>query len=165
MLRVMIFIDGSTLEESLLSVCGRQDVDLAKFCGLLCGPERHLVRSLYYYPFSNPYLVDQRTTKYRYEQRFREYLRDAPNLEEGAGTKFSIVIDLIKHAAMRNYDVAILVSQNEDYAYTLQAVKDFGRNVEVALFGEPTALQGLRDVADRVIPMNRRYFDGLWLEG
>ena len=136
---------------------------MAKFCGLLCGPERHLVRSLYYYPFSNPYLVDQRTTKYRYEQRFREYLRDAPNLEEGAGTKFSIVIDLIKHAAMRNYGVAILVSQNEDYAYTLQAVKDFGRNVEVALFGERSSSRELRYVADTVISLNPPYFDNLWL--
>jgi uncharacterized LabA/DUF88 family protein len=58
--------------------------------------------------------------------------------------------------------VAILVAGDNDYVGALQAVKDNGKNVEVALFGkERTSLQ-LREVADRVLTINGRLLKGCW---
>ena len=177
MIRVMVFIDGSNLYHSLLKECKRTAIDFEKFCRSLCGPERYLVKGYYY----NAVVDQEREPEaYRNQQKFLYHLGRTPNLEvkirslvyrqgpqqgQEKGIDVLIATDMLVHAARRNYDVAILVSDDTDFADAVQAVKDFGRNVEVALFGERNSSRRLRDVADRVIPMNRRYFDGLWLEG
>ncbi|MYH40925.1 MAG: NYN domain-containing protein [Chloroflexi bacterium] len=62
-----------------------------------------------------------------------------------------------------NYDTEILVSGDTDFADAVQAVKDFGRKAEVALFGTPNSSRRLRDVADSVISLAPPYFEALWL--
>ena len=71
--------------------------------------------------------------------------------------------DMLTHAYRGNYDVAILVSGDTDFADAVQAVKDLGRNVEIALFGNPTSSRRLRDVADDVISLGPNYFDNCWM--
>lgn len=61
-----------------------------------------------------------------------------------------------------NYDVAILVSGDSDFADALQAVKDLGRHVEVALFGTRGS-QRLREVADKVIEIDLSFLASCWL--
>jgi uncharacterized LabA/DUF88 family protein len=69
---------------------------------------------------------------------------------------------MITHSYKSNYDVAILVAGDNDFAGAVQAVKDNGKHVEVALFGKEGTSQQLRSVADRVIPINARLLKGCW---
>ena len=70
--------------------------------------------------------------------------------------------DLLTHSYKNNYDVAILVAGDSDYVGALQAVKDNGKNIEVALFGKERTSRPLREVADRVITIDRRLLKGCW---
>ena len=70
--------------------------------------------------------------------------------------------DMLVHGTRANYDVAVLVSGDTDFKDALQAVKDFGRHVEVTLFGHEGSSQALRDVADRVIRIDEAYLADCW---
>ncbi len=67
---------------------------------------------------------------------------------------------MLVHAVRGNYDVAVLVSGDNDFAGALQAVKDLGKNVEVALFGNGS--HTLRDVADRVVALDAAFLADCW---
>ncbi len=69
---------------------------------------------------------------------------------------------MLTHSFKRNYDVAILVAGDNDYVSAIQAVKDNGQHVEVALFGKVGTSRQLRTSADRVITINSRYLEGCW---
>jgi uncharacterized LabA/DUF88 family protein len=69
---------------------------------------------------------------------------------------------MITHSYKGNYDVGILVAGDNDFAGAVQAVKDNGKHVEVALFGKEGTSQQLRSVADRVIPINARLLKDCW---
>jgi uncharacterized LabA/DUF88 family protein len=58
--------------------------------------------------------------------------------------------------------VAILVAGDTDYVGAIQAVKNNGQNVEVALFGKESMSRTLRDVADRVITIDGRLLRTCW---
>ena len=51
---------------------------------------------------------------------------------------------------------------DSDYVGAVQAVKDNGKNMEVALFGSERTSVPLRTVADRVINLNGRLLKGVW---
>ena len=65
-----------------------------------------------------------------------------------------LATDMLTHAYRGNFDVALLVSRDNDFADVLQAVKDLGRHVEVALFGPASSSTQLRVIADKVITMD-----------
>ncbi len=69
---------------------------------------------------------------------------------------------MLTHAFRQNYDVAILVSGDNDFADAVQAVKDLGRTVEIALFGNPGSSRRLRDVADDVIALDANFLSVCW---
>ena len=73
-----------------------------------------------------------------------------------------LTTDLLMHSFKRNYDVVILVAGDTDYVGALQAVKNNGQNVEVALFGKKSSSRPLRDVADRVITIDGRLLRNCW---
>lgn len=174
--RAMVFIDGSNLYHSLKSVYGRTNIDFQKLCEALAG-SRQLIRGYYYNA-----IVDQAQEPVRYQdqQRFLARVRRIPKLEVRLGTlvyrgfptvppyekgiDIKIATDMLMHAVRGNYDVAILVSGDTDFADAIQAVKDLGRNVEVALFGNPNASARLRDVADDAISLDPPFMDGLWIQ-
>jgi uncharacterized protein (TIGR00288 family) len=78
------------------------------------------------------------------------------------GTDVQLATDMITHNFKNNYDVAILVAGDSDYVGAIQAVKDNGRHVEVALFGQEGTSRPLRAVADRVIHINARLLKDCW---
>ncbi len=78
------------------------------------------------------------------------------------GVDIQLTTDLLTHSYKDNYDVAILVAGDTDYVGALQAVKDNGKNVEVALFGQERTSRPLREVADKVITIDRRLLRGCW---
>lgn len=174
--RVMIFIDGSNLYHSLKQYCGKTNVNFEMMCDRLA-QQRKLVRAYYYNA-----AIDQQLepTRYKDQQRFFARMRRIPKLEVRLGTlvyrnnfpavppyekgiDVRLATDMLVHAMRQNYDTAILVSGDTDFADALQAVKDLGRNVEVALFGNPTSSNRLRDVADDLTNLDPAFFAGCWI--
>ena len=85
---------------------------------------------------------------------------NVPPYEKGIDVK--LATDMLVHGTRANYQVAVLVSGDTDFKDALQAVKDFGYHVEVALFPPGGSSQELRDVADRVIRLDESYLEGCW---
>lgn len=170
----MVFIDGSNLYHSLRDEYSRTDLDFGAFPAALAGEDRDLIRCYYYNA-----LIDQTKDPgtYSAQQRFLSELRRIDDLEVrlGAlvyrpnrapvekGIDVRIATDMLVNAARGNYDTAILVSGDTDFADALQAVKDFGCKAEVGLFGHPGSSRKLRDVADRVISLAPPFCNDFWL--
>ncbi len=172
--RVMIFIDGSNLYHYLKGFFKRTDVDIGKFCQKLLD-KRRLIR-IYYYNAR----VGQREEPERYhdQQKFFNSVTAIPYCELRLGrlvynnwpaappfekgVDILLATDMITHSFKNNYDVAILVAGDNDFVGAIQAVKDNGKHLEVALFGKERTSMQLRKVADRVIDVNKRLLNKCW---
>ena len=172
--RIMIFIDGSNLYHSLKSFFKRTDVDLGKFCQKLL-EKRRLVRIYYYNARVGR---KEEPDRYKDQEAFFSGVNAIPYTElrlgrlvysnwpssppYEKGVDIQLATDMITHSYKNNYDVAILVAGDNDFVGALQAVKDNGRNVEVALFGKERTSMQLRNVSDRIITLNARLLKGCW---
>ncbi len=172
--RVMIFIDGSNVYHSLKGHFRRTDLDIGRFCQKLLD-RRRLIR-IYYYNVRVG--RTQEPERYRQQQAFFASVGAIPYCElrfgrlvyvnwptvppYEKGIDVLLATDLLTHSFKNNYDVGILVGGDSDYVGALQAVKDNGKHVEVALFGKERSSQPLRDVADRVIAIDRHLLRGCW---
>jgi len=172
--RVMIFIDGSNLYHSLKGHFRRTDIDMGKFSHRLL-EKRRLIR-IYYYNAT----VGRREEpeRYRDQQAFFASVSAIPYCElrlgrlvytnwpsappYEKGVDIQLTTDLLTHSYKNNYDVAILVAGDSDYVGALQAVKDNGKHVEVALFGKERTSRPLREVADKVVAIDGRLLRGNW---
>lgn len=172
---VMIFIDGSNLYHSLKNYFKRADLDVGRFCRKIIN-RRELVR-IYYY---NARVGQKQEPEiYKQQQAFFDGINAIPYTElrlgrlvytnnwpsappYEKGTDVQLATDMITHSYKNNYDVAILVAGDNDFAGAVQAVKDNGKHVEVALFGKQGTSQQLRSVADRVITINARLLKDCW---
>ena len=172
--RIMIFIDGSNLYHSLKNIFSRTDLDIGKFCHKLLG-RRKLVR-IYYY--NAKVGKKEEPERYKHQQAFFAGVNAIPYSElrlgrlvytnwpsvppYEKGIDIQLATDMITHSYKNNYDVAILVAGDSDYVGAIQAVKDNGKHVEVALFGKGGTSRRLRDVADRVITINKSFLRECW---
>jgi uncharacterized LabA/DUF88 family protein len=172
--RVMIFIDGSNMYHSIKHHFKRTDIDIGRFCQKILGKSR-LIR-IYYYNAQ----VGQKEEPERYkdQRKFFDGIAAIPYAElrlgrlvynnwpnsppYEKGVDIQLATDMITHSFKNNYDVAVLVAGDTDYVGALQAVKDNGKNVEVALFGKERTSVPLRKVADRVITIDGRLLRGCW---
>ncbi len=172
--RVMIFIDGSNMYHSLKHFFNRTDLDMGKFCQKLL-EKRRLIR-IYYYNAR----VGQKEEPERYhdQQKFFASITAIPYCElrlgrlvynnwpasppYEKGVDIQLATDMITHGFKNNYDVAILIAGDNDYVGALQAVKDNGKHVEVALFGKEQTSRQLRVVADKVLTINARLLNKCW---
>ena len=172
--RVMIFIDGSNLYHSLKNFFKRTDIDIGKLSRRLLD-KRRLVR-IYYY--NAKVGLKEEPQRYRDQQAFFDSVSAIPYCELRLGrlvyinwpntppfekgVDIQLATDMITHSLKNNYDVAVLVAGDNDYVGALQAVKDNGKNVEVALFGKERTSRQLRVAADKVITINGRFLRGCW---
>ncbi len=172
--RVMIFIDGSNLYHSLKGFFKRTDIDMGKFGHKLL-EKRRLIRIYYYNARVGR---KEEPERYKNQQTFLDGVSAIPYTElrlgrlvynnwphtppYEKGVDIQLATDMITHSYKNNYDVAVLVAGDNDFVGALQAVKDNGKNVEVALFGKERTSMQLREVADRVITMNARFIKGCW---
>ena len=170
----MVFIDGSNLYHSLKGHFKRTDIEIGKFCQKLL-EKRRLIR-IYYYNA----VVGRREEPERHQRQQAFFasvsaipyceLRlgrlvyinwpTAPPYEKGID--ILLTTDLLTHSFKNNYDVGILVAGDSDYVGAVQAVKDNGKNMEVALFGKERTSRPLRDVADKITVIDRRLIRGCW---
>jgi uncharacterized LabA/DUF88 family protein len=172
--RVMIFIDGSNLYHSLKGFFKRTDMDIGKLSNKLLD-KRRLVRVYYY---NAKVGLKEEPQRYRDQQAFFDSVSAIPYCElrlgrlvyinwpntppYEKGVDIQLATDMITHSFKNNYDVAVLVAGDNDYVGALQAVKDNGKNVEVALFGKERTSRQLRIAADKVITINGRFLKGCW---
>jgi len=172
--KVMIFIDGSNLYHSLKNVFRRTDLDIGKFCDRLLG-RRQLARIYYYNARVGK---KEEPERYQHQQEFLAGVNAIPYSElrlghlvysnwpsvppVEKGVDVQLATDMITHSFRNNYEVAILVAGDNDFVGALQAIKDNGKHVEVALFGREGTSTQLRRVADRIIPINKRLLKGCW---
>ncbi|MFC1948618.1 NYN domain-containing protein [Chloroflexota bacterium] len=172
--RLMIFIDGSNLYHSLKAYFKRTDIDIGKFCQKIQN-KRRLIR-IYYYNA----MVGRREEpdRFRDQQAFFASVSAIPYCElrlgrlvyinwpnsppYEKGVDIQLTTDLLTHSYKNNYDAAILVAGDSDYVGAVQAVKDNGKNIEVALFGKERTSRPLREVTDRVITIDGRLLKGCW---
>ncbi len=174
----MVFIDGSNLYHSIKNIFHRTDIDLGRFCERLV-EKRHLVRIYYYNAIVG---MKQEPERYRHQQTFFNSVRTIPYCElrlgrlvyppgwpntppYEKGIDIMLTTDMLTHSFKRNYDTGILVAGDTDYVDAIQAVKNNGQNVEVALFGKESTSRTLRDVSDRVIPIDGRLLRNCWKAG
>ena len=171
--RVAVFIDGSNLYHSLKQQHKKASIDFERlYAKLVSG--RSLFRVYYY---NAPLDQSKEPQRYRDQQKFFASLQSVPYLElrrgrlvyrnwpkeppYEKGIDVKLATDMLVHGFRDNYDTAVLVSGDDDFSDALQAVKDMGKHVEVALFGQRTSQQ-LREVADKIIEMDGDFLQDCW---
>ena len=168
--RLAIFIDGSNLYHSLEENCGRFDVDFRAFAQKLAR-DRTLLRVYYYNVLRDQ---NRNPQAYQDQQKFLTALDNTPYLEVRLGRSkmrgdtavekgvdIMISTDMLRLAWDDRYDVATLVSGDGDFAYTVQAVKDTGKQVIVAAFPSNLSPE-LSNVADDRESFTPAYFSDIW---
>ena len=168
--RLAIFIDGSNLYHSLEENCGRFDVDFRAFAQKLA-KDRTLLRVYYYNVLRDQ---NRNPQAYQDQQKFLTALDNTPYLEVRLGRSkmrgdtavekgvdIMISTDMLRLAWDDRYDVATLVSGDGDFAYTVQAVKDTGKQVIVAAFTSNLSPE-LSSVADDREVFTPDYFTDIW---
>lgn len=172
--RVMIFMDGSNMYHSIKALFKRTDISMGKLADKLL-EKRRLIRVYYYnarvgrkeepdrYQRQLAFFNSVSSTPY-FELRLGRLVYanwpNSPPYEKGVDIQ--LATDLLTHSFKNNFDVGILVAGDNDYVGALQAVKDNGKNVEVALFGKERTSLALRQVADRVVEMDGRFLRSCW---
>jgi len=148
--KTMVFIDGTNLFYRLEA----EKFKLKSLIGIgeYFARGRQLIRT---YLYTSPPHYEKAKTVHG-ENVFREVrvvLGDALEKGDGnwkeKGVDALLVADLIYHAAVKNYDYAILISTDADFAKALKRVEDFGCRTAVVSICS-TAPELLRLSADDV---------------
>ncbi len=174
--RVMFFIDGSNLYHSLKHFFKRTDINIAELCRKILD-KRQLVR-IYY--FNAIVSKKEEPERFKDQQAFFAGVAAIPYCElrlgrlvynnwpnsppYEKGVDIQLATDMITHGFRDNYDVAILIAGDSDYVGAIQAVKDNGKHVEIALFGKEQTSRPLRVVGDKIITLNSRFLKSCWKE-
>jgi uncharacterized LabA/DUF88 family protein len=158
-------------------------VDFSKFGNFLCGSGRKLEKIHYYNaPLSQN---DKDKEAYKEQQRFFNSLQFVPNLiftkgrlekryikiehkgiakifgKESVsfhvekGIDVNIAVDMLKLAFANQYDTAILVSGDGDFASVVEAVKNLGKKVECAYVSKRKCYH-LKQVANKFISLDKK---------
>lgn len=138
--RVMIFIDGSNLFWACKMLSFK--IDFEKLKKVLTG-ERYLIRPFYYCAIpENPegkqmnflrmlrYLGFQVVPK----KLKRRISNDEKIIFVEKGVDVALVTDMLSMAFKNAYDIAVLVSGDNDYIGAVEEIKRLGKRVEVASF-------------------------------
>jgi uncharacterized LabA/DUF88 family protein len=169
--RVVVFIDGSNLYMGLRQELPNTRIDMGRFAVKLCGADRRLVRTYYYYA-----PVDQVDDPdlYRMQQPFLKALRNIPYFQVQLGRlerrptgqymekgiDVYLATDMLKYAYKDIYDTAIIVSGDGDFTYVVREVKDLGKHVENASLRSSRSM-ALSQTCDRFTLLDQAYFGDL----
>lgn len=149
--RICIFVDGGNLFHSSRELGVR--IDFSKLKELLA-EGRKLLRPYYYGASAGTDKQHGFFDALRYigwEVKTLP-LRQYEGIPFEKGVDVMLVTDMLVGAQRNIYDTAILVSGDKDYVYTVKAIKELGKKVEVAAF-EHSISKELRLSADRFISL------------
>jgi len=175
--KVMIFIDGGYWRRCLEDYFHRADVDLSMVIPRLV-KGRRLVRTYFYTArIENPQ-GDYWRTAQQEQQRFLAALSRQPSIEvrfgklqfpggntppRQKGVDVLLALDMLRFALKDNYDTAILVSGDGDFANIVRMVKDEGRKLEIVTFPGTLSRQ-LMEECDENTEVTPELLEGCWLE-
>ncbi len=163
--RAMVFIDGTNLfhrlEGARLRLCSLPSIIR------YCEPYREIVR-VYLYTTRPPYEKALGIHGAAISDGIRAVFGEAIPTGDGnfreKGVDALLVADLVYHAAARNYEQAILISSDQDFAHALRRVEDFGCRTSVISIASQTPLL-LRQAADKVEELDARLLvENHWAE-
>ena len=140
--RVMVLIDYRNVYESMQFMEDHSRLDLYRLTQILVG-NRDLMGA---YVFDARSMYTDRNdenvimqNKLR-EQGFRVIARESIVYRDGKKVQkevdVSLACEMLEHALMDHFDVAIVVSGDRDFVPAIQKVQSAGKRVEVAAFGD-----------------------------
>ncbi len=161
--RVCIFIDGSGFYFALKRNNRLSRLDYYELSKALVGPDRNLIRTYYYNSAHDSVLSPD---QWKIQQPFWESLLRTPYLDlrlgrlvpthEGGfkekGVNVRLVSDLLYYGARNLFDTAIIITEDVDFAQSLNQLKELGRHVEVCLFPDIQPRELIQS-ADTIIPL------------
>lgn len=140
--RVMVFIDYRNVAMSTEMLDEHSRMDLYRLTQILVG-NRDLVGA---YVFDAKFRYTDRFDKNDIaqnklrEQGFRVIARDSLVVVDGKQKQkevdVSLACEMLEHALMDHFDVAIVVSGDRDFVPAIQKVQSAGKRVEVAAFDD-----------------------------
>lgn len=157
--RVMVFIDYRNVYEVLETTGDGLRMDLFRLTQILVGT-RDLVGA-YVFDGRKRYVRRDDSTEQLHNglrgQGFRVIARDSVVFEDGKMRQkevdVSLACEMLEHALLNNFDVAILVSGDRDFVPVIQKVQAAGKRVEVAAFDGEFS-QEVKRAADVYYVMN-----------
>lgn len=153
--RIMFFIDGTNFyyrfKDAGLQITEELPLLLKQYYG-----REKLVRTYFY--TSDPYIQKM---KNQHNDNIFNNVRVVKGLSipSGKGNDSGevsrrekavdalMVADLVYHAAQKNYDLAIIISADQDFVYSIKRVDDFGCRTKIISFVDPLA-DNLKNAAD-----------------
>ena len=162
--RVALFIDGSDFYFGLKRNNRMNRVDYHQLAMALTGPDRKLVRTFYY---NAVYDQHQFPDKAKVQRPFYDALERTPYLvlrlgkliptSTGdtmvRGVEAMMTADLIHYAHLNHYDIAIVITENPEFAIALKTVKETGKHVELGLFNDVKPAELVR-AADKIVNLD-----------
>jgi len=159
--KVMIFIDGSNLLRSWMTMFPGEKINMLKLKDELTN-KRKLIRPCFYGSIH--------PKKFNQERPFHDFLqyngfltviiplrrRGETYIEKGVDV--ALVTDMLSQAYNNAYDTAILVSGDQDYLKAIDRIKDLGKRIEIAYFesdepDKPNLCGKMRRAADNFIDL------------
>jgi len=183
--RISIFIDGSNLDRAVYNSFNKR-VHISSLLKKLT-EERRLMKAYYY---ESPLLPSVNLASFNNQQRFFESLRYEPHIEirlgrrverrkrflctkcgaenvektwEQKGVDTLMVFDLVTLAMRDTYDIALVVTGDQDFILPFLEVRMLGKIIENA-FTELAWAPTLRETADRLITLNEEFLADCWQE-
>ena len=172
--KVMIFIDWAYVVNGARDLGETRLIDIPKFVAKLSGRRRLIRTYLYDGRIDNPPNENWRNRQ-QAQQRLESAMAILPAIEfrwgrlqfsggqpRQKGVDVLLSLDMLRFALKSNYDKAILVSGDGDFADIVKMVKDEGRTVEVAMFHQSRAW-ALLQAADVWVKLDRDFLEDCWL--
>jgi uncharacterized LabA/DUF88 family protein len=139
-------------------------VDYYQLSLALTRPERTLIRTYYY---NAVFDVNAFPDKAKNQQSFLDSLDRTPYLElrlgrivqnrEGhrmeKGVDVRMASDMVFYAARDFYDIAVVLTEDQDFAPALALVKEMGKHIELAVFPDAQNREMVR-VCDKLVNLN-----------
>lgn len=161
MSRVCVFIDGSNLYFALKRNGKNTRVDYHQLSLALTHPDRTLIRTYYY---NAVFDINAFPEKAKNQQSFLDSLDRTPYLDlrlgrivqnrEGhrmeKGVDVRMASDMVYYAARDFYDIAVVLTEDQDFAPALALVKEMGKHIELAIFPDAQNRDMVR-VSDKLI--------------
>jgi uncharacterized LabA/DUF88 family protein len=153
--KAMVFVDGTNLFNRLESAKLRLTINLVELTKLYLA-DRQLVRTYLY-------TVDQNLNKAKsvhgelVTKGVRVVLGDGIPTSDGnikeKGVDALLVADLVYHAAVKNFDFALVVTLDTDFVHAIKRASDFGCRIGVLAICAQIP-ERLRTVADETIELS-----------
>ena len=173
--RVMVFVDWAYVTRGSQVLSQGRTVDVVALSSKIAG-RRRLLRTYVYDGRIDSPPDEAWKLRQQGQQRFESALARAPSIElrwgrlqwsesgrpRQKGVDVLLSLDMLRFALKNNYDRAILISGDGDYADIVKMVKDEGKIVEVAMFPASTA-QALTQAADVLVELDAELMNGCWL--